>query len=119
MKVIVDVIAVQQPLTGVGRYEHRLAKGLENSSAVNEIKFFSTLGWLENFDYPNEQPNAGIKAPSTMSNIKSILRKNALVERMARKGFHTYRNRQFSTPHFRLRGFYFSWPQFSVDALFR
>ena len=50
MKVILEVNALKPPLTGIGRYTLRLAQGLKTNPDVEEVKFFTSSGWLESID---------------------------------------------------------------------
>ena len=50
MNVILDVEAIAYPLTGIGRYTLALAKGLELSPQVGDVKFFTAGRWIDNLD---------------------------------------------------------------------
>lgn len=55
MHVILNVDAIQPPLTGIGHYALQLARGLRRHEAVAEIRFFSAYHWL---DDPEQAPCA-------------------------------------------------------------
>lgn len=46
MKAILNVDAITPPLTGIGHYALRLARGLSHHPGVEEIKFFSGYRWI-------------------------------------------------------------------------
>lgn len=47
MKVILNVDAITHPLTGIGQYTLRLARGLRAHPAIEETRFYSAYRWLE------------------------------------------------------------------------
>lgn len=51
MKVILNVDAVTQPLTGIGRYALNLAKGLQASDCIDDVKFFSSYRWVNDVEH--------------------------------------------------------------------
>lgn len=46
MRVILNVDAIQPPLTGIGHYALQLARGLRQHPAIDDIRFFSAHRWL-------------------------------------------------------------------------
>jgi alpha-1,3-rhamnosyl/mannosyltransferase len=46
MRVVLNVDAIQPPLTGIGHYALHLARGLRRHPAVSDIRFFSAYRWL-------------------------------------------------------------------------
>jgi alpha-1,3-rhamnosyl/mannosyltransferase len=46
MRVILNVDAIQPPLTGIGHYALQLARGLRRHRAISDIRFFSAYHWL-------------------------------------------------------------------------
>lgn len=51
MQVILNVDAITQPLTGIGRYALNLAKGLQASNAIDDVKFFSSYRWVNDAEH--------------------------------------------------------------------
>ncbi len=47
MKLILNVDAITPPLTGIGHYALRLARGLRQHPTMQDIRFFSAYRWLE------------------------------------------------------------------------
>lgn len=64
MRVILNVDAIQPPLTGIGQYALQLARGLRRHPAVAEIRFFSAYRWLDD-------PEQAIKANQALSQIRN------------------------------------------------
>ena len=50
MKVILDVDSLAPPLTGIGRYTLALARGLQRSERVENVKFFSLGRWVDDVE---------------------------------------------------------------------
>lgn len=46
MRVILNVDAIQPPLTGIGHYALQLARGLRRHQAISDIRYFSAYRWL-------------------------------------------------------------------------
>jgi alpha-1,3-rhamnosyl/mannosyltransferase len=46
MRVILNVDAIQPPLTGIGHYALQLARGLRRHRAIGDVRFFSAYRWL-------------------------------------------------------------------------
>jgi len=46
MHIILNVDAIQPPLTGIGHYALQLARGLGQHSAIDDLRFFSAYRWL-------------------------------------------------------------------------
>ncbi|AVJ16969.1 mannosyltransferase [Serratia sp. MYb239] len=71
MKIILSVEPIKFPLTGIGRYTYELAKGLQSSSEIEELHFFSGTQFL------SEIPTA--KNTSDGSHrLKKIVQSNSL-----------------------------------------
>lgn len=47
MKLILNVDAITHPLTGIGQYTLRLARGLRAHPAIKETRFYSAYRWIE------------------------------------------------------------------------
>ena len=71
MKVILSVEPVRFPLTGIGRYAYELAKGMQASGQVDELKLFSGTRFLP-----------GLPEPANTSGgthgLKQLVQKNGL-----------------------------------------
>ncbi|KMQ75040.1 glycosyltransferase family 4 protein [Marinobacter subterrani] len=52
MKVILSVEPVRFPLTGIGRYAYELAKGMQSSDEIEELKLFSGTRFLPGLPEP-------------------------------------------------------------------
>ncbi|PTB98820.1 glycosyltransferase family 1 protein [Marinobacter sp. Z-F4-2] len=88
MKVVLSVEPVRFPLTGIGRYAYELAKGLQASDELTELKLFSGTRFLPGLPEPmNESSGAhGLKRLVQKSNLAMeayrllmpLLRKQAL-----------------------------------------
>ncbi|MDQ5910790.1 MAG: hypothetical protein QG599_2887 [Pseudomonadota bacterium] len=50
MHIILNVDAIQPPLTGIGHYALQLARGLRRHSAIDDLRFFSAYRWLTDPD---------------------------------------------------------------------
>lgn len=46
MRVILNVDAIQPPLTGIGHYTLQLARGLRRHPKISDVRFFSAYHWL-------------------------------------------------------------------------
>lgn len=46
MRVVLNVDAIQPPLTGIGHYALQLARGLRRHPAISDIRYFSAYRWL-------------------------------------------------------------------------
>ncbi|WP_169293440.1 glycosyltransferase family 1 protein [Advenella sp. EE-W14] len=55
MKVILNVEPIRFPLTGIGRYTYELAKALQMSVCIDELKLFSTTRFLQGLPQPDSQ----------------------------------------------------------------
>ena len=64
MRIILNVDAIQPPLTGIGHYALQLARGLRRHPAVSDIRFFSAYRWLAD-------PEQALKANQTLSQIRN------------------------------------------------
>lgn len=63
MRVILNVDAIQPPLTGIGHYALQLARGLRRHPAIGDIRFFSAYRWLAD-------PEQALEANQTLSQIR-------------------------------------------------
>lgn len=55
MKVILNVEPIRFPLTGIGRYTYELAKSLQQSERIDELKLFSVTRFLPTLPQPGSQ----------------------------------------------------------------
>jgi len=88
VKVILSVEPVRFPLTGIGRYAYELAKGLQASDEITELKLFSGTRFLPGLPEPtSESGNShGLKrlvqksgpAMAAYGRLMPLLRKQAL-----------------------------------------
>lgn len=88
MKVILSVEPVRFPLTGIGRYAYELAKGMQASDEITELKLFSGSRFLSGLPEPaSESGNSyGLKrlvqksapAMAAYGRLMPLLRKQAL-----------------------------------------
>lgn len=88
MKVILSVEPVRFPLTGIGRYAYELAKGLQASDEVKELKLFSGTRFLPGLPEPVSESGSsyGLKrlvqksglAMEAYRQLMPLLRKQAL-----------------------------------------
>ena len=84
MKLIFDISAVQSPLTGIGRYALNLAHGTELNPAVEEVKLFSSQGWVDNIDSLYDELK---KSNTSKNNIKLALRRKVPFNKLARRAY--------------------------------
>ncbi|WP_336367012.1 glycosyltransferase family 4 protein [Marinobacter sp. C2H3] len=59
VKVVLSVEPVRFPLTGIGRYAYELAKGLQASTAVSELKLFSGTRFVPGLPEPQSASGGG------------------------------------------------------------
>tara|TARA_Y100001001_G_scaffold164526_1_gene197035 strand:- start:2752 stop:3891 length:1140 start_codon:yes stop_codon:yes gene_type:complete len=88
LKVILSVEPVRFPLTGIGRYAYELAKGMQASDEITELKLFSGSRFLSGLPEPaSESGNShGLKrlvqksapAMAAYGRLMPLLRKQAL-----------------------------------------
>ena len=88
MKVILSVEPVRFPLTGIGRYAYELAKGMQASGQVDELKLFSGTRFVPDLAEPASTSGGthGLKqlvqksglAMETYRQLMPILRKQSL-----------------------------------------
>ncbi|MEC7727895.1 MAG: glycosyltransferase family 1 protein [Pseudomonadota bacterium] len=88
MKVVLSVEPVRFPLTGIGRYAYELARGLQASGEVSELKLFSGTRFLSGLPEPVSESGGahGLKRLVQKSNLAMeayrllmpLLRKQAL-----------------------------------------
>jgi len=55
MKLILSTEPIRYPLTGIGRYTYELAVHLQRSGQLQELRFFSGRGFIDNLPRPAEQ----------------------------------------------------------------
>jgi len=111
MKVILEVNALKPPLTGIGRYTLRLAQGLKTNPDVEEVKFFTSSGWLESIDTFESKINEG---NISNSNLRSFLRTNIPCKSLARKGYQKYSDWQFKRNLKGLSDFIYHGPNYQL-----
>lgn len=66
MRVILNVDAITQPLTGIGRYALNLARGLRRHDAVEDCRFYSAYQWIED-------PDKAIEANRIVSSVRRFV----------------------------------------------
>ena len=71
MKVILSVEPVRFPLTGIGRYAYELAKGMQASGQVDELKLFSGTRFLPSLPEPANTSGG-------THGLKQLIQKNGL-----------------------------------------
>ena len=60
MRVVLNVDAIVPPLTGIGRYALELARGLQASNALEDLRFFSAYRFLS-------RPDAALQANTSLA----------------------------------------------------
>jgi len=55
MKVILSIDAVRFPLTGIGRYTYELARHLQGSSEITDLRFFTGKKFLPELPQVTEE----------------------------------------------------------------
>jgi alpha-1,3-rhamnosyl/mannosyltransferase len=106
MNVILNVDAITPPLTGIGQYALRLAQGLQQSTEIQNLKFFSAYHWVES-------PEAALRANLPLARARHhIPYKNLAIHLYSslRSGFfryHTFRLHDYvlHTPNYILMPF--------------
>ena len=63
MKVILNVDAISQPLTGIGNYALQLANGLPKHEAISDFKLYSSHQWIKDADH-------ALKANQTLAKVR-------------------------------------------------
>lgn len=63
MQIILNVDAIQPPLTGIGHYTLQLARGLLRHPAIGHVRYFSAYRWLTD-------PEQALKANQSLSQIR-------------------------------------------------
>ncbi len=64
MRVILNVDAIQPPLTGIGHYALQLARGLRRHPAISDLRFFSAYRWLAD-------PEQALHANQALSRVRN------------------------------------------------
>lgn len=64
MQVILNVDAIQPPLTGIGHYALQLARGLQRHPSISDIRFFSAYRWIVD-------PEQALHANQSLSQVRS------------------------------------------------
>lgn len=90
MKVILSVDPVRFPLTGIGRYAYELAKGLQDSGEIEELRFLSGTRFLSGLPEPSDSSDRTHKlkrlvqssglAMETYRRLMPLLKKSSLKE---------------------------------------
>ena len=75
MRVILDVDAIRPPLNGIGRYALALARGLQKSDQVEDVRFFSYGRWIDDVE------------DLAKEHTISLLRRGVPFRRLARWGY--------------------------------
>lgn len=84
MKLILNVDAIAQPLTGIGRYALELARGLSIRSEIDDLRFYSGYRWLRT-------PDAALRANAPLAG----LRKHVPAKSLAMRTYFWLRQRRF------------------------
>lgn len=101
MRVIFNVDAISAPLTGIGRYALELAHGLARHEAVEELRLYSAVRWVED------------PADALSSNrMFASLRKNLPFKTRALEAYATVRNVLFRAHTRKLKGFLLHTPNY-------
>lgn len=101
MRVIFNVDAISAPLTGIGRYALELAKGLAEHEAIDELRLYSAVRWVED------------PAEALSSNrMFASLRKNLPFKTRALELYSTVRNVLFRAHTRKLQGFLLHTPNY-------
>src|SRR3990167_2440891 len=106
MKLVFDVDSISTPLTGIGRYTYELAKQLQMTSALTEIRYLGQRGWVDDL-------NQLIKPQTTAHFVQKnpILRPLArIVQQQFKKSVAAYHARHlhdhlYHAPNFIMRIF--------------
>lgn len=101
MKVILNVDAISQPLTGIGRYTLELANALKNISSIEQLKLFSNGRWI---DHPEQI--------MTENHWLSLIRNNIPFKRLALAIYGKKRNFSFIKKARNLQDYIFHSPNF-------
>ena len=101
MRVIFNVDAISAPLTGIGRYALELAQGLARHEAIEELRLYSAVRWVED------------PADALSSNrIFASLRTNLPFKTRALEVYSTVRNLLFRVHTRKLQGFLLHTPNY-------
>lgn len=85
MKLILNVDAITHPLTGIGQYTLRLARGLRLHPAIEETRFYSAYRWIEDLEQvldanrPIARMRRWIPFKPTALNVYSAVRSRAFI----------------------------------------
>ena len=101
MRVIFNVDAISAPLTGIGRYALELAQGLARHEAVDELRLYSAVRWVED------------PAEALSSNrLFASLRKNLPFKTSALELYSSLRDVLFRAHTRKLQGFLLHTPNY-------
>ncbi|MBX3697296.1 MAG: glycosyltransferase family 1 protein [Dokdonella sp.] len=101
MRVIFNVDAISAPLTGIGRYALELAQGLAQHAAIEELRLYSAVRWVED------------PADALRSNrLFASLRQNLPFKTRALEAYSRVRNVLFRAHTRKLRGFLLHTPNY-------
>lgn len=84
MRVVLNVDAIVPPLTGIGRYALELARGLQASNALEDLRFFSAYRFLS-------RPDAALQANTSLA----WARRRVPAKSLAMRGYFWLRQRAF------------------------
>ncbi len=101
MRVIFNVDAISAPLTGIGRYALELANGLAGHAAIEELRLYSAVRWV---DDPAEALSS--------NRIFASLRQNLPFKTRALEIYAGMRNVLFRAHTRKLRGFLLHTPNY-------
>lgn len=79
-KILVDAISLLSPLTGIGRYTYEISQRLKNQNN-NEVDFFYGF-FSKKLQKPSQKSNT--------KNLKSLITKNPIIKKLARKVLNIY-----------------------------
>jgi alpha-1,3-rhamnosyl/mannosyltransferase len=101
VRVIFNVDAISAPLTGIGRYALELAHGLADHAAIEELRLYSAVRWVDD------------PADALQSNrLFASLRQNLPFKTRALETYSTIRNLLFRAHTRKLHGFLLHTPNY-------
>ena len=101
MRVIFNVDAISAPLTGIGRYALELAHGLARHEAIEELRLYSAVRWVED-------PADALKS----NRMFASLRKNLPFKTRALEMYSSVRNVVFRAHTRNLKGYLLHTPNY-------
>jgi len=106
MKLILSTEPIRYPLTGIGRYTYELAVHLEQSGQLQELRFFSGLGFVDSLPRPAEQSDGRYRIKRTVQKSRLLSSAYAiLMERSRRKALKEFGDFLYHGPNFYLPDF--------------